>query len=307
MCTHSPIVLLRLRLRLNFRCCIATRGGQATLETRERRQRAAFSISMHLKSDYSFFTLSGLQQESMSVQLRSCFSCMFLLRPQTFNNVYLILLYWTKTQVVACCWFTAVHSRLTHLDLNAQKTKKLHDKWTYDRVNLYTVRACYCFDVCFVSLISLVEISCLFVSVKHKAFGHGLGFVPLAIPTPSSNVLQNPFLMTSLQCKAEGLTEVVWGIPSGTIAWQVPCNTKWSMMFTFTAYCIRKEGLWEWREWRERGSGQRAVNCTLNKCDCHSSVTENYNSGTQPPHFVNWERSGFRHPVSDLHCLDWKK
>lgn len=133
----------------------------------------------------------------------------------------------------------------THLVLNAQMTAWLRDEWAYDRVNLFTVRARHCFDFrferfCWGSLNNLLEISCFFVSVKHKAFRRGLGFVPLAIPTPSSNVLRRPFLITSLQCKAEGLTEVVSGTPSGTITRQVPRNTKWSMIFTFTVYCIRK-------------------------------------------------------------------
>lgn len=75
----------------------------------------------------------------------------------------------------------------------------------------------------------------------------------------------------------------LWGCnPVGTLRNKVICDVHIYSL-------LHKES----QGFGSEGSGQRAVNCTLNEYNCHSSVTENYSRGAQPPHFVNCERSGF--------------
>lgn len=102
--------------------------------------------------------------------------------------------------------------------------------------------------------------------------------LPLAV-SPFSDVLHNLFLMTLQLENRSCFGYSIWN-------YNLNGSLQYKVIYDVHIYSSLNK---ERKGYGSEGSGKWAANCTLNKCDCHSYVTENYNSGTQPPHFVNWE------------------
>lgn len=127
MRTHTvQLYCLDGRLRLNFRCCVATTGE----DWPPWRQGAGISISLHLKSDYGSFAPPGWSTMLMSgscAAVASCNHCLLILTPSTHPACKLfnpLVLRWAS-DCSKCCTKIAT----CYLCVSYKHTHRYHFFW----------------------------------------------------------------------------------------------------------------------------------------------------------------------------------